>query len=87
MSRKIRMYTTTWCPDCWRAKQFLAEHEVPVEEINIEHVEGAAEFVIAANQGKRRVPTFEVNDRTFNCSPYDPEKLILELGIPQKTLK
>ncbi|HET7100853.1 MAG TPA: glutaredoxin family protein [Terriglobia bacterium] len=81
------MYTTTWCPDCWRAKQFLADHAIPVEEVNIEHVEGAAEFVIAANHGKRRVPTFEVDGRTFNCSPYDPEKLTLELGIPQKALK
>lgn len=77
----IRMYTTTWCPDCYRAKNFLRLRGVRFEEINIESVEGTTEFVMRANQGKRRVPTFEVNGRTFHCSPYDPERLIRELGL------
>ncbi|MGH9469884.1 MAG: glutaredoxin family protein [Terriglobia bacterium] len=75
------MYTATWCPDCTRAKQFLAAHGLAFEEINIEKTEGAAEFVIAANHGKRRVPTFEIDGRTFYCSPYDPEKLKRELKL------
>lgn len=61
--------------------RFLKERGVPFEEINIEQNEGAAEFVIAANSGKRRVPTFDVDGRTFHCSPYDPQKLVRELGI------
>jgi mycoredoxin len=79
--RTLRIYTTSWCPDCLRAKRFLKERGVPFEEINIEQSDAAAEFVITANQGKRRVPTFEVNGRTFHGSPYDPEKLIRELGL------
>jgi len=78
----LRIYTTPWCPDCHRAKRFLTERGVPFEEINIEEAEGAADFVITANEGKRRVPTFEVNGRTFHGSPYDPEKLVRELGLP-----
>ncbi|GEM_PF-475464 len=66
------MYTTTWCVDCRRAKWFLKERNIPYEEINIEEVEGAEQIVTTANEGKRRVPTFEVNGRTFHCSPYDP---------------
>ncbi|MGH9358591.1 MAG: glutaredoxin family protein [Terriglobia bacterium] len=81
MAAKIRMYTTTWCPDCRRAKYFLALHGIEVEEINIENTEEAVEFVMAANCGKRRVPTFEIDGRTFYCSPYDPEKLKHELGL------
>ncbi|MGH9327208.1 MAG: glutaredoxin family protein [Terriglobia bacterium] len=81
MSQAVRIYTTTWCPDCRRAKQFLLAHGIAFEEINIEKTEGAAEYVIAVNQGKRRVPTLEVNGRAFYCSPYDPEKLKLELGL------
>lgn len=77
----IRMYTTMWCPDCYRAKNFLRSRGVPFEEIRIEDVEGAAEFVIAANRGKRRVPTFEVDGRTFHCSPFDPQLLSRELGL------
>ena len=77
----IRIYTTPWCPDCYRAKSFLRERGVAFEEINVEQTEGAAEFVMRSNQGKRRVPTFEVNGRTFHCSPYDPRKLIRELDL------
>ncbi|MGH9404957.1 MAG: glutaredoxin family protein [Terriglobia bacterium] len=75
------MYTTKWCPDCVRAKYFLRMHAVPFEEIDIDQTEGAAEFVKAANEGKLRVPTFELDDRTFHCSPYDPQKLTQELGL------
>jgi mycoredoxin len=81
MERKIRMYTTGWCPDCWRAKQFLKRHGLEFEEINIEEVPKAAEFIMKANGGKRRVPTFEMDGRVFNCSPYDPSILKRELNI------
>lgn len=81
MDRKIRMYTTSWCPDCWRAKQFLKRQGLEVEEINIEDVPHAAEFIMSVNEGKRRVPTFEIGGRTFNCSPFDPSRLMRELGI------
>ena len=80
-SQKIRMYTTEFCCDCVRAKWFLNERQVTFEEISIERTPGAADFVLRANAGKRRVPTFEVDGRTFHCSPYDPEKLLRELGL------
>jgi mycoredoxin len=83
MSGTVRMYCTTWCSDCYRAKRFLREHEVPYEEINIEDVAGAEEFVIRVNEGRRRVPTFEIDGRTFHCSPYDPNKLTRELGLTE----
>ena len=77
----IKMYTTTWCSDCRRAKQFLKEHDIPYEEINIEEQEGAAEHVMKINDGKRKVPTFELNGRAFNLSPYDERKLRAELAL------
>lgn len=81
MERKIRMYTTRWCPDCWRAKQFLKRLGLDFEEINIEEVPDAAEFIMSVNGGRRRVPTFELDGRTFNCSPFDPSLLSRELEI------
>ena len=77
----IKMYTTTWCSDCRRAKQFLKEHNISYEEINIEEHEGAAEYVMKINEGKRKVPTFEVGGRAFNLSPYDERKLRAELAL------
>ena len=81
VNQKVKMYTTTWCPDCRRAKYFLKEHAIPFEEINIEDTPGAAEFVIEVNQGKRRVPTFDVDGRTFYCSPYDPQQMAQEFRV------
>lgn len=78
----ITMYTTAWCPDCWRAKIFLRERGVEYREVNIEEVESAKEIVIKANNGRQVVPTFEVGGRYFACSPLDPEQLASELNIP-----
>ena len=75
------MYTTTWCGDCRNAKRFLDERGIAYEEIDIERHEGAAEYVMRANGGKRRVPTFEVGGRAFSLSPYDERKLRAELGL------
>ena len=66
----IRIYTLSWCPDCRRAKRFLEEHQLPYEEIDIETDLRAAKFVKQANNGKRIVPTFEVDGRVFSCSPF-----------------
>ena len=39
MNRRVRMYATRWCADCRRAKRFLSERHVPVEDIDIERDE------------------------------------------------
>jgi mycoredoxin len=46
MTKKIVMYTTTWCPDCRAAKKFLASKGLSYEEINIEENPDAAEIVM-----------------------------------------
>jgi mycoredoxin len=78
----VTMYTTQWCPDCRRAKSFLKERGVAFREVNIEENESAEEIVIRANDGKRKIPTFEVAGRFFACSPFDPNQLAAELNIP-----
>lgn len=77
----IKMYTTTACGDCRHAKRFLKEHGIAFEEIDIEQTAGAAEYVMKVNNGKRKVPTFEVDGRAFDLSPYDERRLRAELGL------
>lgn len=78
----LKMYSTTWCPDCRRAKRFLSERGIAFEEINIEQVDGAAEWVAAHNQGKYKVPTIDCGDgHIFACSPFDPTILRRELKL------
>lgn len=81
MNTTIRMYTTSWCYDCRRAKQFLRVRRMPFDEIDIDTDAEAAAFVEKANGGKRIVPTFDVGGRVFHCSPFDAEKLVSDLGI------
>ena len=78
----ITMYSTTWCPDCRRAKSFLKERGLEFREINIEQNPDAEEIVLKANNGKRRVPTLEVGGRYFACSPFNAAQLASELNIP-----
>lgn len=78
----VIMYTTTWCPDCYRAKSFLKQRGVPYQEINIEHDESAEALVIKVNKGKRKVPTLKVGDHYFACSPFNPATLAAELNVP-----
>jgi mycoredoxin len=78
----ITMYSTSWCPDCRRAKSFLKERGVEFREINIEHDPSVEDIVIKANNGKRTVPTFLVGSRYFSCSPFNAARLAAELQIP-----
>jgi glutaredoxin len=79
---EITMYGTRWCADCRRAKQFLKDRGVPFVEVNIDEEPDAEELVLQVNEGRRKVPTIQVGNRFFACSPFDPYQLSSELNIP-----
>ncbi|MBL4657945.1 MAG: glutaredoxin family protein [Flavobacteriales bacterium] len=66
MMKKITVYSTSWCADCIRAKDFLDHHEVEYESINIELDESAAQKVMKLNVGKRIVPTIIVDGIAYS---------------------
>jgi glutaredoxin len=76
------MYSTRWCPDCWRAKSFLKDRGLEFREVNIEEDPDAEDLVLRVNQGKRKVPTIQVGGRYFACSPFNASRLASELNIP-----
>ncbi len=78
----LTVYTTSWCGDCRRAKQFLKERGVEFREVNIDEDVDAEDLVLRVNEGRRKVPTIETGGRYFACSPFDPYLLSSELGIP-----
>jgi mycoredoxin len=79
---EITVYSTTWCGDCRRAKQFMRERGVQFREVNIDETPGAEALVLKVNNGRRKVPTIQVDGRFFACSPFDPYQLSEELNIP-----
>jgi glutaredoxin len=82
MAPAVIMYSTTWCPDCRRAKSFLKDRGIEVQEINIEDDPDAEDLVLRVNHGRRKVPTLQIGDRFFSCSPFNAQQLATEFNIP-----
>ena len=77
---KITVYGAYWCPDCRRAKQFLGEHQIPYNWIDIEEDAEGEAYVIEKNDGKRIIPTIIFEDDSFLVEPSNAE-LAAKLGL------
>jgi len=80
--KRVTMYSTAWCGDCRRAKQFLKERGISFREVNVDEDPDAEELILRVNHGRRKVPTLEVDGKFFSCSPFDPYSLAENLNIP-----
>jgi glutaredoxin len=79
---EVVIYSTNWCPDCRRAKNFLKDRGVPFREVNIEENPDAEDLVLRVNHGRRKVPTIQAGERFFACSPFNAHRLASELDLP-----
>ncbi len=77
---EITVYGAFWCPDCHRSKQFLGEHQIPYNWVDIEEDSDGEAFVIEANAGKRRIPTLSFDDGTILSNPSNAD-LAVKLGL------
>jgi thioredoxin reductase (NADPH) len=76
----ITVYGAHWCPDCWRSKQFLGEHQIPYKWVDIEQDKTGEQYVLARNDGKRIIPTIEFSDGSILVEPSNAE-LAAKLGL------
>ena len=65
----ITVYGAYWCPDCSRSKQFLGEHQIPYNWVNIEDDQKGEAYVVQKNNGKRVIPTIEFEDGSILVEP------------------
>ena len=79
-SPKITVYGAYWCPDCRRSKQFLGEHQIPYNWVDIEEDKEGEQYVIKRNGGKRIIPTIEFEDDSILVEPSNAE-LATKLGL------
>lgn len=63
---KIKIYGADWCPDCVNAKNFLTSKGIEFEYITITNNLKAIAYVEKINNGKRVIPTIEINEKTFS---------------------
>jgi len=80
---EINVYGAPWCPDCKRAKQFLAEQRQDYAWIDIEQEPAAAQVVREKNGGRQIIPTIVFGDGSFLAEPSNDE-LARKLGLSLK---
>lgn len=81
----ITVYSTDWCPDCRRAKNFFEEHQVQYIEVNIEEIPEGVPFVKNLNNGKRVVPTIIFPDGEIMAEPSNAQ-LAQKLGLQTRAV-
>jgi thioredoxin reductase (NADPH) len=77
---EITVYGAYWCPDCRRSKQFLGEHQIPYNWVDIEQDKAGEQYVLEKNNGKRIIPTIEFADGSILIEPSNAE-LAAKLGL------
>jgi mycoredoxin len=80
---QIRMYGTSWCPDCIRARAVMRRLKVSFTEIDVDKDKEGYQIVVAHNGGARVVPTIFFPDGSVLVEPSNKalsEKLF-ELGL------
>jgi thioredoxin reductase (NADPH) len=77
------VYSTVWCPDCKRAKQFFGEQRVAYSNVDIEQNKKAMAFVEKINNGMRIIPTIIFPDGEILVEPSNAQ-LAEKLGLTTK---
>lgn len=70
---QIVMYSTEYCPDCWRARKFFETNRIPHLRVGLEGNADAIEFVMQVNNGNRSVPTIIFPDGSILVEPSTEE--------------
>jgi thioredoxin reductase (NADPH) len=77
---QITVYGAPWCPDCKRAKRFLAEQRVPYDWVDIDQDAEGLKHVEALQKGGRTIPTIVFDGTEVLIEPTN-EELARRLGL------
>lgn len=82
---RIIMYGADWCPDCRRAKSYLQSNNINFQYIEVDKHEWAATKVEKINNGKRIIPTFLINDKSYSNPDNVELRDVLAIGEEKST--
>ena len=68
-SVEIKVYGTTWCGDCRRARAVFDRMAVPYAFIDLDRDKAGETFVKQTNRGSRSVPTIVFPDGSILVEP------------------
>jgi glutaredoxin len=69
----VVMYCTRWCPECRKARQLFAQHNIAYTEVDIMTVPGADDQVRTWTGGDLVTPTFDIDGEIL--VDYDESRL------------
>jgi thioredoxin reductase (NADPH) len=76
----IKLYGTTWCSDCKRAKQFFGEQRVHYDFVDVDADAEGMRYVEQVNDGKQIIPVILFEDGSTLVEPSSAE-LAAKLGL------
>tara|TARA_B100001142_G_scaffold146584_1_gene147551 strand:+ start:878 stop:1108 length:231 start_codon:yes stop_codon:yes gene_type:complete len=62
---RVKVYGADWCSDCIQLKKYLHHKGTPFEYIIITDNKLAINFLEKANNGKRIIPTIDVDGKVY----------------------
>jgi len=77
---QITVYGAPWCPDCKRAKRFLAEQRIAYDWVDIDEDAGGLAHVEELQKGGRSIPTIVFDGTDVLIEPTN-EDLARKLGL------
>ena len=78
MAKNVRVYSTSTCPWCIRAKQFLKENNIDFQDIDVSANQQAADEMMQKT-GQMGVPVLDVDGQII--VGFDKERIKSALGI------
>lgn len=78
MAKSVKVYSTSTCPYCIRAKQFLAENNIQFENIDVSADHAKAQEMIKKS-GQMGVPVLDIDGEII--IGFDKERMKQALGI------
>jgi thioredoxin reductase (NADPH) len=82
---EIQLYGASWCPDCRRAKKFLADQRVDFDWHDIDDRDDLQALVEERNDGRRIIPTIVFADGSHLAEPSN-EELAEKLGLARSAM-
>jgi thioredoxin reductase (NADPH) len=76
----IKLYGTSWCSDCKRAKQFFGEQRVHYDFVDVDSDSHAMAYVEKVNDGKQIIPVILFEDGSTLVEPSNAD-LAEKLGL------
>ena len=77
---KIRVYGTSWCGDCTRAKRYMDDNRVGYTWTDVDQDTQYVQLIKELNGGEQRVPTIVFPDGSVLIEPTN-EQLKVKLGL------